>query len=123
VAIAQSLMTVDMSVPLRDVPLPNMRSRWFNGTTQLGLTYDEDQFALAIKSLEANGRQIDLGAFASLADWINRSANEGFERTHRQDATSNEFWDNVDSMRVVDDKLIITTKGDAAPSAAEPSTT
>jgi hypothetical protein len=32
VAIAESLMTIDMSVPLLDVPLPNMRKRWFNGT-------------------------------------------------------------------------------------------
>jgi hypothetical protein len=58
--------------------------------------------------------------FASLADWINRVANEGFDRTHRQNPDADEMWDKVDSMQVIDDKLVITTKAAAANASPSP---
>jgi hypothetical protein len=111
VAIANSELTLDLSVPLRDIPLPRVRSRWFNGSVRLALAYDENDFALGIRSLTANGRDVDLSFFQTMADEINRSFNEGFDRSQREDQQSNEFWENVRSMEVRDDKLIITTKG------------
>jgi len=104
-------MTLDLSVPLHDVPLPRAGRRWFNGTVRFGLNYDEDRFALAVKSLEANGRHIDLNLFGMAADALNESFNEGFDKSQRRDGDSSDFWENVKSISVVDDKLIITTKG------------
>jgi len=114
VAIEDSTMTLDLSVPLHDVPLPRAERRWFNGTVRFGLNYDEDRFALAVKSLEANGRQLDLKLFDFMAGALNEGFNEGFDKSQRRDRDSNEFWENVKSISVVDDKLIITTKGAGA---------
>jgi hypothetical protein len=118
VAIANSELTLDLSVPLRDIPLPRVRSRWFNGTVRLAVAYDENDFALGIRSLNANGRDIDMSFFQTLADDINRGFNEGFDKSQRDNPQSNEFWENIRSMEVRDDKLIITTKG--ADAAATP---
>ena len=119
VAIANSELTLDLSVPLRDIPLPRVRSRWFNGSVRLALAYDENDFALGIRSLSANGQDIDLSYFQTMADEINTRFNEGFDNRQRENAQSNEFWENIRSMEVRRDKLIITTKGAApAPAAA-----
>ncbi|MEP6955577.1 MAG: hypothetical protein ABI883_02035 [Chthoniobacterales bacterium] len=122
VAIANSILDVEMSVPLRDLPLPRMKHRWFNGSARFGLIYDEDRFSLAVKSLRANGRDIDLSSFQSMADKLNDKFNEGFEKAQRNDGDSKEFWENVKSVRVLEDHLIITTKGDENEEAepAEP---
>ena len=119
VAIENSEMTVDLSVPLSDIPLPRVRNRWFNGTVRLALVYDEDQFTLGVKSLSANGQDIDLTGFQTMADEINRGFNQGFDRSQREDPRSSEFWENVRSMEVRGDKLIITTKGAETPPAAQ----
>ncbi len=118
VGIANSVLDVAMSVPLSDLPLPRLKHRWFNGTARFGLVYDEDRFNLAVKSLEANGQSIDLSGFQSFADTFNNSFNEGFNKAQRKNRESDEFWRNVKSITVVDDKLIITTKG----AEAEPTT-
>lgn len=116
IGIANSVLDVAMSVPLSDIPLPRLKHRWFNGTARFGLVYDEDRFNLAVKSLEANGQSIDLSGFQSFADIFNNSFNEGFNKAQRKNRESDEFWRNVKSITVVDDKLIITTKGtDAEP--------
>ena len=117
IAIANSELTLDLSVPLRDIPLPRVRSRWFNGSVRLALAYDENDFALGIRSLSANGQDLDMSLFQTMADEINTRFNEGFDQKQRENAQSNEFWENVRSMEVRDDKLIITTKG------AQPTTT
>ena len=113
VAIANSELTLDLSVPLRDIPLPRVRSRWFNGSVRLALTYDQDQFTLGVRSLSANGQDIDLSFFQTIADDINRGFNEGFDKSQRENPQSNEFWENVRSIEVRDDRLIIGTKGAA----------
>ncbi len=118
VGIANSVLDVAMSVPLSDLPLPRLKHRWFNGTARFGLIYDEDRFNLAVKSLEANGQSIDLSGLQSFADIFNNSFNEGFNKSQRKNRESDEFWQNVKSMTVVDDKLVITTKG----AEAEPTT-
>ncbi|CAA9212784.1 MAG: hypothetical protein AVDCRST_MAG42-48 [uncultured Chthoniobacterales bacterium] len=120
VAIANSELTLDLSVPLRDIPLPRVRSRWFNGSVRLALAYDENDFALGIRSLSANGQDLDMSFFQTMADEINTRFNEGFDNRQRENVQTNEFWENVRSMEVRGDKLIITTKG--AEPAAPPAT-
>lgn len=111
VGIANSILNVNMSVPLHEVPLPGMKRRWFNGSARFGLVYDEDRFSLAVKSLEANGRNINVTKFQPMADWFNAFFNDGFDKSQRHQRESDEFWENVKSIRVEGDKLIITTKG------------
>ena len=113
VAIANSELTLDLSVPLTEIPLPRVRNRYFNGSVRFALAYDEDQFTLGVRSLSANGQDIDLSFFQTMADDINRGFNEGFDKSQRENAQSNEFWENVRSIEVRDDKLIISTKGAA----------
>ena len=111
VAIANSELTLDLSVPLRDIPLPRVRSRWFNGSVRFALAYDEDQFTLGVRELSANDQNIDLSYLQTMADDINRRFNESFDSKQRENTHSHEFWENVRSMEVRGDKLIITTKG------------
>jgi len=111
IEIADSILTFDLSVPLREVALPRVKDRWFNGTIRFSMAYDQDRFALGVKSLSANGHDIDLTLFNSMADKINEGFNEGFDQSQRDDPRANEFWENVDSMEVRGDRLIITTKG------------
>ena len=113
VEIGNSELTLDLSVPLRDIPLPRVSSRYFNGSVRFALTYDQDQFTLGVKSLSANGQDIDLSFFQAMADDINRGFNEGFDKSQRENAQSNEFWENVRSIEVREDRLIISTKGAA----------
>ena len=113
VAIANSELTLDLSVPLSEIPLPRVRNRYFNGSVRFALAYDEDQFTLGVRSLSANGQDIDLSFFQTMADDINRGFNEGFDKSQRENAQSNEFWENVRSLEVRGDRLIITTKGAA----------
>jgi hypothetical protein len=114
IAIANSELTLDLSVPLSDIPLPRVRNRWFNGSVRLALAYDENDFALGIRSLTANGRDVDMSFFQTMADDINQHFNESFDNSQRSNVQSNEFWENVRSMEVRGDKLIITTKGAAS---------
>ncbi len=113
VAIANSELTLDLSVPLTAIPLPRVRSRYFNGSVRFALAYDEDQFTLGVRSLAANGQDIDLSFLQASADDINRRFNEWFDQSQHENVQSNEFWENVRSIEVRGDRLIITTKGAA----------
>lgn len=112
VGIANSVLDVAMSVPLSHVPL--FKHRWFNGTARFGLIYDQDRFNLAVKSLGANGQNIDLSGLQRFANRFNDSFNEAFDKAERDNRESDEFWQNIKAINVVDDKLIITTKGSRA---------
>src|SRR5438128_571522 len=58
IAIADSIMTVEMSVPLDSAPLPKLKGRWFNGIGRFGFNFNFGQFAFEPKSGEANGRSL-----------------------------------------------------------------
>lgn len=110
VAIADSTLTLDLSVPLRDVPLPRVKDRWLNGTTRFGMVYHDGSFNFALRSLTANGRNLPMSVLEGFAGTFNDSFNEGFDKAQRENARSNEFWEDVKTLAVIDDKLVITTK-------------
>ena len=120
VAIANSILSLDVSIPLDSVPLPRMNGRWLNGSVNLGLAYDEDRFDLNIRSLTANGREITSGFFDAMADWLNDTTNRSFDESQQQNPRFNELFEDVKSMAVVGDKLVVTTKGAAAQPTATP---
>jgi hypothetical protein len=112
IEIADSIMTIAVSAPLRVIPLPRMKKRWFNGTVRFSFTYDSGTFDFDIKSAEAGGHH----APDILLSGLNSSFDEGMNRDLldelRSDDHDSEFWDNVKTMRLVGDKLVVTTKGE-----------
>jgi len=112
-AIADSIFTLEMSVPLRAINWPRIRDRWLNGTARFGLVYHEDNFAFALRSLTANGRDLPLSFMRSFATAFNDRFNESFNKSRRENERSNDFWENVKTVAVIDDKLVLTTKGAA----------
>lgn len=118
VALADSTMTVDMSVPLREIDLPTIRNRWLNGTARFGLIYHDGNFNLALHSLSANERKFPLDALGSaFGSLVDERANDYLAKSRRDDERTNEFWENAKTVAVIDDKVVITTKGPEAPEA------
>jgi hypothetical protein len=110
IEIADSTMTIAVSAPLRSIPLPRMKKRWFNGTARFSFTYDSGAFRFDIKSAEAGGHQVP-DIFLSSFDF-DESMNRDFLNELRSNDHDSEFWDHVKTMRLVGDKLVVTTKGD-----------
>ena len=122
VAMADSILTLDMSVPLRDVPLPRVKHRWLNGNTRFGLVYHNGDFNFSLRSLTANGRDLPMSVLEGAGGPFNNSFNEGFDKAQRENDRSNEFWEDVKTLAVLDDQLVVTTKGDEPDAAlASPS--
>jgi len=102
IEIADSVMTVAVSAPMRYVRMPGAKKRWFNGSARFGFTYESGEATFDLKFAEAAGRQFP---DVFLSDY-----------TFRPDAvledSSNEFWSHVKSMSVQGDKLVISTQVD-----------
>jgi hypothetical protein len=101
IEIADSVMTVAVSAPLRYVKLPGTKKRWFNGTARFGFNYDGSTIDFDLKAAEAAGREIPE---VFLSDYT-------LEPHAVLEDSSGEFWDHVKSMSIQGDKLIISTKG------------
>ncbi|CAN5430541.1 hypothetical protein BH18VER1_BH18VER1_07990 [soil metagenome] len=111
VGMENSVMQVDASVPLSSVPFPRLSRRWLNATARLGLSFDDDNFSLALRSATANGLEIPLEGLPGIDSRLSSSFNEGFRKSQRDDPQAEELWEQIDSMKVIDDKLVVTTKG------------
>ena len=106
--IADSIMTVTLSAPLRALKWPGMRDRWFNGTVRFGMTYANDEFEVDIQSAEANGREFPDVFVSGFNNSFTEAMNEAFNETRRRER--NEFWNHVKTMKLEGDKLVVTTK-------------
>ena len=128
VALANSLMTLDMSVPLREINLPRIRDRWLNGTARFGMIYHEGNFSFSLRSLTANGNDLSMSFMQSFSTAFNEKFNESFNKSRNENERSNDFWESVKTLAVIDDKLVLTTMSEAteemgAEDEAEPSPT
>ena len=108
---ANSEMTLDMSVPLAAIKLPRIRDRWLNGTARFGLIYHDDNFSFSLRSLTANGNDFSMRFLEGFATSFNEKFNEGFVKARRKTERSADFWESVKTLAVVDDKLVLTTTG------------
>ncbi len=113
VAMTDSIMTLDMSVPLREINLPKIREQWLNGSARFGLIYHEDNFSFSLRSLTANGRELPLGVLKTFASTLNESAKDHF---HKNTSGKNQDdLENVKTVAIIGGKLAITTKGTPSP--------
>lgn len=112
IEIADSIMTIAVSAPLRSIPLPRMKKRWFNGTARFSFTYDSGSFSFDLQSAEAGGNHVPDIFLPSLNSSFDESMNRDFLNELRSNDHDSEFWDHVKTMRLVGDKLVVTTKGD-----------
>jgi hypothetical protein len=112
IEIADSTMTVALSAPLSSIPLPRMKKRWFNGTARFSFTYDSPNFRFDLKSAEAGGHQVPDIFLSSFDSSFDESMNRNFLNELKHSDHDSEFWDHVKTMRLVGDKLVVTTKGD-----------
>lgn len=110
VAIADSLMTVEMSVPLDQTKLRKLRGRWFNGTARFGFTFNDDAFAFELKSGEANGQALPQEFFIGFMPTFNRSFNEGFKNEVAKNDQAANFWRHIKTIAIDRDKLVVSTK-------------
>ncbi|CAN5196389.1 hypothetical protein BH20VER2_BH20VER2_12140 [soil metagenome] len=122
VAIADSIATLELSVPLRKVPLPRVKHRWFTGSASFGLTYDESGFTFSPRSIIANNYSIADDFFQGLAPTFNNYFNQEWDRSDRSETPHGDLWPQVRSVIVRDDKVVVTTKGRAATGAAPAAT-
>jgi hypothetical protein len=110
VAIADSFMTVEMSVPLDQTKLPKLRGRWFNGTARFGFSFNDDEFAFELKSGEANGQALPQEFFIGFMPTFTRSFNEGFRNEVAKNDQAAIFWRHIQTIAVDGDKLVVSTK-------------
>ena len=110
VEIADSIVTLKLSVPLNKVPLPGFKRRWFNGTARFGFIYDDGRFLFEPKALEANGRSVPEDFLHDFGRPFSNSFTDGFDESKKdRDA---EFWQQIKTIAVDGDKLIFITKGE-----------
>jgi hypothetical protein len=110
IAMADSFMTVEMSVPLDQIKLAKLRGRWFNGTARFGFVFNNDEFAFELKSGEANGQALPQEFFIGFMPTFNRSFNEGFKNEIAKNDQAAIFWRHIQTIAIDGDKLVVSTK-------------
>lgn len=109
-AIADSIATVEMSVPLNTLELWRVKHRWFNGSANFGFIYADEGFRFDLNWLEANGHRLSGGFLRYWTDTFNHSFSRGFGDSIEKEGIS-EVWRNVKTMTLDEDKLVIITRG------------
>ena len=111
IEIADSMMTIALSVPLDSIRWRRLKRRWFNGTARFGFAYSSGQFRLDLESAEAGGHRLPRrflsGTFMSS---FNDGLNEGFQEKRGDYAGGENFWRHVKSISLVGDKMVVTTQ-------------
>ncbi len=113
VSIDGTVATVEMSVPLKTVPL--MKHRWFNGSTRFTFSYEDHDFVFDPEWIEANGHHFTNNTLSSFTSSFNRRFTTSF-RDSMEENGAGKFWESVKSMTLQDGQLIITTRGEPGSS-------
>jgi len=110
--IADSIATIELSVPLVSFPWRRVQSRWFNGSARLGFLYDDDGFTFDPQWIEANGHQLSGPILRSFASSFSQSFTTGFRKGLEKNDGSAGFWGNVKSITLEGDTLVVTTRAE-----------
>jgi len=106
VAIADSVVSLDLSAPLDSLKWARLQGRWFNGKIRFGVSYVDDDFFFDLKSAEANGRQIPRFVFSSDFE---RSFSRSFTKSFHP-GREREWLKHIRTISVQDDKVILSTR-------------
>ena len=79
-AIADSIATVEMSVPLDTLEWTRLRRRWFNGSANFSFIYADEGFRFDANWLEANGHRLSGSFLRYGTDALNRSFSRAFDK-------------------------------------------
>ena len=112
IAIANSVMSIEMSAPLDALPWPGMKGHWFNGTVRFTFTYTLGIFRVDLESAKAGGHEFPRAFLSSFNSAFNRSMNQAFQEELDKNNSGSRFWRHIKSMSLEGDKLVITTKPD-----------
>lgn len=110
IEIADSTMTLALSAPLNSIPLPRLKRRWFNGTARFSFTYQSGTFRFDLYSAEAGGYHFPDLFLSSFNSSFDESMNQNFRDTLSGNDRDSDFWNHVKTMRLVGDKLVVTTQ-------------
>ena len=111
VAIANSIVSLDVSAPLDSAQWSRLKGRWFNGNIQFGFSYVDDNFNFDVRSAEANGYQFPRALLsAEFMQSFNRSFNDSFRRESAKRGDASDLWRYIRMATVQNDKLIVTTR-------------
>lgn len=110
---ANSIASLDMSVPLDSMRWNYLKGRWFNGNVQFGFSYVDDNFSFDVRSAETNGYQFPRWLLsAEFMQSFNRSFNESFHRESSKRVDANDLWRHIKMASLQGDKLIVTTRAE-----------
>ncbi len=111
VAIANSIVSLDLSAPLSSAQWSRLKGRWFNGNIQFGFSYVDDNFNFDVRSAEANGYQFPRALLtAEFMQSFNRTFNDSFHRESARHGDASDLWRHIRMATVQNDKLIVTTR-------------
>jgi hypothetical protein len=111
ISIAQSIMTVDISLPLNGSRLPHLNGRWLNAIAGFSFEYTYGQFSITPKALVANGRPVPQLIYSdNFVSSFNRSFTRSFVNSISRNQEGAAFWKNIRSITVRDDKLVVVTE-------------
>jgi hypothetical protein len=111
VAVADSIVALDVSAPLNSLKWSRLQRRWFNGNVRFGINYSDGDFSFDLKSAEANGRRLPHVLFTSdFERSFNRSFNERFRSDSEKHRERDEWFKHIKTISVQDDKVIVTTR-------------
>jgi hypothetical protein len=108
---ADSMITIALSVPLDSIRWRRLKRRWFNGTARFGFSYSAGQFRIDLESLEAGGHRLP-GKFLSgtIMNSFNDGLNESFQERLQDHEAEENSWRHVKSVSISGDKLVVTTQ-------------
>ncbi len=107
--IANSIMSVKVSAPLEEVEWKRLRGRWLNGSAEVTISYDFGMFQFDVQKAEINGHRVPEGIADVFISEFNKNFNTHFHDSLEKEGIT-EFWDEIKSISLEDDKLIITTQ-------------
>ena len=111
VSMADSIMTVEMSVPFERARLPHLKGRWFNGIAVFSFEYVYGQFNMTPKALVANGHPLPQMIYSeNFVSSFNRSFTRSFVNAMSGNQEGAAFWKNIGSIVVRGDKLVVVTE-------------
>jgi hypothetical protein len=111
IGMANSIMTVDMSVPLDRSRLPYLKGRWLNGTARFSFEFLYGQFNMSPKSLVANEHPLPQMIYSeNYVSSFNRSFTRSFVNSISRNREGTAFWKKIRSIIVRDDKLVVMTE-------------